>query len=184
MDATSQVEIRPARVTDAAGLHAAINSVASEKWFLATINFSAEEVRAFVQQSVESAMPHFVACHGVDIVGWCDIMPGKTASGFGHVGRLGMGVTRDWRRQGLGRRLLETCLRAAPAAGLEKIELEVYPENEPAMRLYQSFGFAQEGVRARARKLEGRYQDIMLMALWVDGMYPNALPLGDPGPGP
>ena len=181
MHAISQVEIRPARVTDAAGLHAAINSVASEKWFLATINFSAEEVRAFVQQSVESAMPHFVACHGEDIVGWCDIMPGKAASGFGHVGRLGMGVTREWRRQGLGRRLLATCLRAASAAGLEKIELEVYPENDPAMRLYQSCGFAQEGVRARARKLEGRYQDITLMALWVNGRYPNELPLGNPG---
>ena len=45
----------------------------------------------------------------------------------------------------------------------------------------QSCGFAQEGVRARARKLGGRYQDIMLMALWVNGRYPNELPLGNPG---
>jgi Acetyltransferase (GNAT) family len=102
------------------------------------------------------------------IVGWCDMVPGKAPSGFGHVGRLGMAVPREWRRQGLGRELLARCLREVPRAGLEKVELEVYIENQAALRLYRSFGFMEEGLKRRARKLEGRYQDIVLMALHLE----------------
>jgi hypothetical protein len=35
------------------------------------------------------------------------------------------------------------------------------------MQLYQSFGFTEEGVRIRGRKLDGRYQDVKLMARWL-----------------
>ena len=43
----------------------------------------------------------------------------------------------------------------------------VFTDNEGAIRLYESHGFAREGVKSRARKLEGRYQDVLLMALWL-----------------
>jgi ribosomal protein S18 acetylase RimI-like enzyme len=78
-----------------------------------------------------------------------------------------MGVRREWRRRGIGRRLLEACLWQALQAGLEKVELEVYPDNQPAVLLYKGFRFVEEGLRRRARKLDGRYQDIQLMALWL-----------------
>lgn len=113
-------------------------------------------------------MPHVLALEGETVVGWCDIVPGKAANGFGHIGRLGMGVRREWRRRGIGRQLLEACLRQASQAGLEKVELEVYTDNQAAIRLYKELGFLEEGLRRRARRLDGRYQDIELMALWLD----------------
>lgn len=67
---------------------------------------------------------------------------------------------------------METCLLAASDARLEKVELEVYAENEAALRIYDAVGFTREGIRAKARKLEGRYQDIVLLALWVDRRVP------------
>jgi hypothetical protein len=42
----------------------------------------------------------------------------------------------------------------------------LYADNEAAIRLYESLGFVREGLKARARKFEGRYQDTVLMALW------------------
>jgi ribosomal protein S18 acetylase RimI-like enzyme len=78
-----------------------------------------------------------------------------------------MGVRREWRRHGVGRRLLEEGLGLARSTGLEKIEIEVFNDNEGAIRLYESHGFTREGVKSRARKLEGRYQDVLLMALWL-----------------
>jgi RimJ/RimL family protein N-acetyltransferase len=51
---------------------------------------------------------------------------------------------------------------------LEKVELEVYTDNQAAIRLYKELGFLEEGLRRRARRLDGRYQDIELMALWLD----------------
>ncbi|HEV7614136.1 MAG TPA: GNAT family N-acetyltransferase [Steroidobacteraceae bacterium] len=70
-------------------------------------------------------------------------------------------------RQGIGRRLLEACLALAKNADIEKVELEVFSDNIAAVRLYESFGFSHEGVRVRGRKLDDRYQDVVLMALWI-----------------
>jgi len=33
--------------------------------------------------------------------------------------------------------------------------------------LYESFGFAQEGLKTRGRELDERYQDVLMMALWL-----------------
>jgi RimJ/RimL family protein N-acetyltransferase len=52
------------------------------------------------------------------------------------------------------------------------VELEVYPDNQAAVLLYEQFGFVAEGLRRRARKLDGRYQDIELMALWLRPVQP------------
>ena len=161
------MQIRPARESDARSVRDAVKAVAAEKWYLATVDgFSLEETRAFLQRVVDGVLPELLAVVEDEVVGFCDILP-NSAQGFTHVGRLGMGVRLEWRRQGIGRRLLGACLSLARDAGIEKVELEVFSDNVAAVRLYDSFGFRQEGLKVRGRKLEGRYQDVLLMALWL-----------------
>jgi RimJ/RimL family protein N-acetyltransferase len=167
MASPHQVEIRTARESDADAIRAAVKAIAAEKWYLATIDgFSLEETRAFLRHIEEGNLLQVTAFAHTQVVGFCDISP-NPAPGFMHVGRLGMGVLLEWRRHGVGRRLLQACLELAKNAGLEKVELEVFSDNTAAIRLYESFAFSREGVRVRSRKLEGRYQDLMLMALWL-----------------
>ena len=48
-----------------------------------------------------------------------------------------------------------------------KLELHVFPWNEPALELYRRFGFEEEGYRkAQYRRSDG-YADAVLMALRV-----------------
>jgi ribosomal protein S18 acetylase RimI-like enzyme len=167
MASPHQVEIRTARESDAESIRAAVKAIAAEKWYLATLDgFSLEETRAFLMRIEEGNLLQVTAFAQDQVVGFCDILP-NPAPGFTHVGRLGMGVLLEWRRHGVGRRLLEGCLELAKNAGLEKVELEVFTDNTAAIKLYKSFGFSREGVRVRGRKLDGRYQDLMLMALWL-----------------
>ena len=162
-----QVQIRLARESDAASACHAVNSVAAEKWYLATVDgFSLEQTRAYLKRVVDESLPQVLAVVEEEVVGFCDILP-NTTKGFVHVGRLGMGVRLEWRRQGIGRRMLGGCLSLARNAGIEKVELEVFSDNIAAVRLYDSFGFRQEGLKVRGRKLEGRYQDLVLMAVWL-----------------
>jgi len=162
-----QVEIRPARVSDAEMIRDALRAVAAERRFLATVEgFSLEETRAFLKYIVEGNLPQVTALSEGMVVGFCDILP-NAALGFTHVARLGMGVRSEWRGQGIGRRLLNSCLALAKNAGIEKVELEVFSDNIAAVRLYESFGFSREGLKARGRKLNDQYQDLVLMALWI-----------------
>jgi L-phenylalanine/L-methionine N-acetyltransferase len=47
---------------------------------------------------------------------------------------------------------------------LTRLELEVYTDNEPAIRLYKKFGFTIEGTLAQNSFRDGRYVDSHLMA--------------------
>jgi RimJ/RimL family protein N-acetyltransferase len=162
-----RVQIRPARESDAASGCDAVNAVAAEKWYLATVDgFSLEQTRTFLRRVIDGSLPQVLAVVGDEVVGFCDILP-NPAKGFTHVGRLGMGVRLEWRRQGIGRRMLEACLSLARSAAIEKVELEVFSDNVGAIRLYESIGFSPEGLKVRGRKLENRYQDIKIMALWL-----------------
>ena len=79
-----------------------------------------------------------------------------------------MGVHKDYRRQGLGTLLLESTIDAAKEYGIERVELEVYTSNTPAIRLYEKLGFIHEGVKKKARKLDGIYYDLKVMALFIN----------------
>jgi len=62
-----------------------------------------------------------------------------------HINNLA--VRPDWRRRGLGRRLLAGVLEEAAHLGAPAATLEVRRSNQVARQLYESAGFALAGVR-------------------------------------
>jgi RimJ/RimL family protein N-acetyltransferase len=83
-----------------------------------------------------------------------------------HVGELGVSVARAWRRQGVGRRLLETAIAMArESPELAKLSLRVFSSNAAAIALYESAGFVVEGRRPGHVRVRGRDEDLILMGL-------------------
>jgi L-phenylalanine/L-methionine N-acetyltransferase len=85
-----------------------------------------------------------------------------------HVADLGLMVAQDARRQGVGKALLEAAVGWARDAGVRKIELHVFPWNEAAIALYETFGFEREGYRKGHYRRGGDYVDAILMAYAVE----------------
>ncbi len=85
-----------------------------------------------------------------------------------HVADLGLMVAVDHRRRGVGTALLHAAVAWARGAGVGKLELHVFPWNEPALALYESFGFAREGYRKRHYARGGELVDAILMAYFVE----------------
>ncbi len=50
-------------------------------------------------------------------------------------------------RQGIGRKMVEGCIRIAREQGYPALRLDVVPDNLPARRLYEAMGFAFAGER-------------------------------------
>ena len=81
-----------------------------------------------------------------------------------HKGLLvGMYVRPNARRDGVGRRLVETIVEFARQR-VELIQLSVVSENERARRRYERLGFLEYGIEKKALKQDGRYYDEVLMA--------------------
>ena len=170
------ISIVPTSVGHAVSLCEAVGEVARERrWLVAVEGFSESETRLFVQLNQAAGVPQFVALCGLTVVGWCDIVRLYPHPGYEHNGRLGIGVVAAWRGRGLGRGLLEQALSAASGAGFRRVELEVYASNTAALSLYKSCGFTVEGVKRAMRLLDGRVDDVVLMACSMTDGSPEAL---------
>jgi RimJ/RimL family protein N-acetyltransferase len=164
---TVDVQIVPISEEHVESFHRCLDSVARERRYLGLVKAPPfESTRDFVLSNIRNKIPQYVAIEGDRVVGWCDIVPNK-GEGFTHCGTLGMGVLRDYRGKGYGTRLIEDTIYAAKEFGLNRIELEVFISNVSAVRLYETRGFIHEGVKRKARKLDGKYDDIFMMALII-----------------
>lgn len=161
------IDIRAIAGEDIEQFSAALGSVISERLYLASTELpQLEGIRKFVENNIDKGYPQIVAVHQGKVIGWCDIVANSPAE-FAHVGRLGMGVIADYRGQGIGKRLITSCLERAARAGFEKVSLQVYSDNTPAIRLYEQSGFEREGQLLRARKIDNSYQNIVLMGKFL-----------------
>lgn len=146
------------------GFHQCLDTVARERKYLLFVQAPpTSSVRSFVLSNIMAQNAQLVALDSGRVVGWCDVLP-RQAEGFRHCGVLGIGVLPGYRSQGIGKRLLEETLAKAAQRALERVELDVYASNRPAISLYEKFGFEVEGVKKRARKIDGVYDDVVMMA--------------------
>lgn len=74
-----------------------------------------------------------------------------------HTGLLGLTVHDAYQGRGLGRKLMAAALDLADNwLLLDRVALQVYPDNERALHLYRSFGFEVEGESPAAARRDGQ----------------------------
>lgn len=90
----------------------------------------------------------FVARDGIDLALSRVLLDDDQAIGLGMISKRGescrlaaMGIARDWRNRGTGNWLLEYLMDEARRRGEKKMWLEVIFQNDPAVHLYEKFGF-------------------------------------------
>jgi RimJ/RimL family protein N-acetyltransferase len=154
-------------VTDAEALCAFMNEIADEGLdTISGLRPSLEEERDFLSKvSQKERAIILVATDGKRIIGMLDAWAGDKAHNR-NAARLGMSVLAPYRRAGIGRRMLQMAIADMQRwPDFCRIELDVAPWNEPAIRLYESEGFMREGTRRKAATFHGRPTDLLLMAL-------------------
>lgn len=158
-------QIVPIAEEHIAGFHAAVDSVARQRRYLAMLEAPPlEESAAFVRHNIRAGNPQFVALAERRVVGWCDITPERRAT-MAHGGVLGIGVLESHRGYGIGPALLRRTLDQAKQTGFKRVELTVREDNLRAKALYELAGFVTEGVKRKAALFDGKYYDLILMSL-------------------
>jgi RimJ/RimL family protein N-acetyltransferase len=166
----TDVFVRPAEPGDAAGLVRLGQEVGSEPegWLVSGggwrgVGAERRYLRT-TRRSRDAAV--FVAEAPEGIVGRLSVAR-DTHPASRHVADLGLMVAASHRRRGIGAALLDAAVAWAQDVGVRKLELHVFPYNEPALALYERFGFRREGYRRKHYRRGDGYVDAILMALEV-----------------
>ena len=92
-----------------------------------------------------------VACEADEVVG--SVMAGYD----GHRGWINyLAVHPEWRRDGLGRRLMDEAETALRALGCPKINLQVRATNADVVAFYERIGFHREETLSMGKRLDGK----------------------------
>ena len=81
-----------------------------------------------------------------------------------HAGAIGISVHDDWQGKGVGKELMRAIVDLADNwLNLTRLELEVYADNQAAIRLYERFGFEVEGRLRQHALRDGQFVDSIVM---------------------
>lgn len=149
-----RVTLRPMTLDDVEQAHAIDVMSFSLPWSARSFRFELTEntnAVLWVAELTEGSWPHRLAGF---IVVWIVVDEA-------HIGTIA--VHPDFRRQGIGQRLLVRALEDAVEKGARTALLEVRRSNMGAQELYRRFGFEVVGVRPRYYRDNG--EDALLMNL-------------------
>lgn len=108
---------------------------------------------------------NLVAVSGEHVIGMLSVDTFPNRPRRRHVGAIGISVSEAWQGKGVGKALMEAGIDLADNwLNLTRLELEVYSNNEAAIRLYERFGFEREGVLRQHAFRNGKYIDSIVMA--------------------
>jgi len=133
-------------------------------------SYNAEEEGKFLQEKTDSADEiEIIAEVGGKIAGMAGIEKVGSKFKLKHRAELGISIAREYWRLGIGRALVNACVKCAKDAGYKQLELDVVADNEAALSLYKRAGFVEYGRNPRGfcSRISG-YQPLIYMRLELD----------------
>lgn len=161
-----RIAIRPARAGDARGWIELLRTITEEDRYilLEEITTSRRELaRIFRFGSWTGESAAIVAADGDLIVGQLTTTRNRNIQR--HTAEIGMSVAAPYRGMGIGEGLIEGAKQWCRAFQVEKLCLNVVPDNVRAIRFYQRVGFQKEGYRKAQAKLSYGYEDLVEMGM-------------------
>jgi putative acetyltransferase len=158
-----RLRIRPRSKGDSEGLWRLFNQEQFKRFGMILAPFdSPEDVEAWLDR-IGSGNLEVVGTVDGAVVAFTGLYPlGGRQS---HIGWISLGVHDEFQGRGIGTVLLKLILDSADVlAGLSRIQLNVFTDNERAIALYHSFGFRIEGRHESFACRDGAYVDAFTMA--------------------
>ncbi|MEB3336483.1 MAG: GNAT family N-acetyltransferase, partial [Leptolyngbyaceae bacterium] len=89
------------------------------------------------------------------IAGWLGFQPFYGRCAYAATAELSIYVAQAYRRQGVGRKLLEQALRSSPSLNLKTLLGFIFGQNQPSLQLFETFGFQRWGHLPQVAQLNG-----------------------------
>ncbi|GGF30501.1 N-acetyltransferase [Microbacterium sorbitolivorans] len=164
------MQIRQAQASDAAGIaeiynDAVLNTTAI--WNDATVDEA--DRAAWIAGRQGSGFPVLVAVDGDEVVGYATYGDFRPHDGFRHTVEHSVYVRGDQRGSGIGRQLMMHLVNAARENGVHVMVAAIESGNTGSLRLHEKLGFVETGRMPEVGTKFGRWLDLVLLQLMLDG---------------
>jgi len=160
--------IRPVRPEDADDINIIRRQPEVARWMMSLPSERIESAQNFIG-NLRPNNHEFVAVETLAegrerVIGIAGIEVGSRPR-IAHTATLGICVDKDFQGKGVGSALMEAVLDLADNwLRLVRVELNVYENNERAIRMYERYGFEKEGLLRKASVQDGEYVNEYVMS--------------------
>src|SRR5437762_1404159 len=107
--------------------------------------------------------PFWVAESEGRVIAWLDFKRFLPRCAYRGTVEISVYVDEEFRRRGVGQRLLEQAIARAPSLGITALVGLIFGHNEPSLKLFQSLGFERWGFFPGVAQLDGVERDLVVM---------------------
>ncbi|MCS6813336.1 MAG: GNAT family N-acetyltransferase [Cyanobacteria bacterium] len=102
------------------------------------------------------------------ITGWLGFQAFYGRCAYRSTAELSLYVHPEFRRQGVGRFLVETAIGKSPYLGITTLVGFIFGHNLPSLKLFERLGFQQWGYLPRVAKFDDIERDLVIVGRRVD----------------
>jgi len=153
--------VRLARIEDAEAVRVIYNlEVTTTTVTFDLVPRSLDDQRAWLAAHA-GAHPAMVAVVGDEVVGFGSLSPYRDRPAYATTVEDSVYVHRDWRGEGVGRRLLEELVRLAGDHGFHTVVARIVGDHEASIGLHRACGFTLVGTEREVGRKFGRWLDVV-----------------------
>lgn len=97
------------------------------------------------------------------VAGWLGFQPFYGRPAYRVTAELSLYVAQPYRRQGIGRYLLQQAIDQSAALGLTTLLGFIFGHNQPSLQLFESFGFQRWGHLPGVANIKGIERDLVIV---------------------
>ncbi|MDD5191227.1 MAG: GNAT family N-acetyltransferase [Dehalococcoidales bacterium] len=111
--------------------------------------------------------PIMVAEENGVILGWGSLSEWSTRCAYAETAEISLYIRREYRRQGLGKKLMQALINEGKRAGLHTILSRITGGNEVSVKLHRQYGFEHIGTMREVGNKRDKLLDVEMMQLML-----------------
>lgn len=166
----AELQLRPAEPHDLAAIADILNTeIRSGTASWTDTPKSESDMIRWLGQRRAAGHPVLVAEDEARILGFASYGPFRRGEGYRLTVEHSVYVAREARRRGIARALMQPLIAEARAAGLHRMVGGVSADQPASIALHRALGFEEAGRLSEVGLKQGRWLDLLLMLLRLDG---------------
>lgn len=121
----------------------------------------AEQTKWFEEHSTRN--PIVVAGVNGKVVGWASLSQWSTRCAYADTAEISLYVTEEYRKHGIGKRLMQVVLDEGKEAGLHTVISRITASNAVSIALHRQFDFEDVGIMKEVGRKFGKLLDVLMM---------------------